>query len=98
MKYLKAIASPKRQDYNQERLYSTVKWRKFRRALLVEQGGYCVECNNTYPDYMLHVDHITPIADGGPKWDIDNLQILCKRCHGRKTAAETLGGGRSKSK
>ena len=98
MKYLKPSAASKRKDYHQENLYSSKKWRIFRRAILAEQGGYCVECDNTYPDYMLHVDHITPIADGGGKWDIHNLQVLCRRCHSRKTFAETIGRGRSKSK
>ena len=92
MKYLKPKTTKKRKESRQEQLYSTKKWRKFRRAILAEQGGYCNECGNTVPDYLLHVDHITPIAQGGELWDIDNLQVLCKRCHGRKTAAETLPG------
>jgi 5-methylcytosine-specific restriction endonuclease McrA len=36
----------------------------------------------------LHVDHITPIADGGHPFDPANLQTLCEECHESKTAAE----------
>ena len=93
MKYLKSNLAKKRTDYKIEPLYSTKKWRTFRRALLAEQGGMCEHCHSTYPDYMLHIDHIQPITSGGEVWDIDNLQVLCKRCHGRKTAKEVLHRG-----
>lgn len=33
------------------------------------------------------LDHIVPLADGGAD-DKDNLQVLCKCCHGIKTACE----------
>ncbi|MEZ3117918.1 HNH endonuclease signature motif containing protein [Halobaculum sp. MBLA0147] len=36
----------------------------------------------------LHVDHITPIADGGHPYDPGNLQTLCSECHSEKTARE----------
>ena len=32
------------------------------------------------------VDHIHEIQDGGPAYDISNLQPLCSICHGAKTA------------
>jgi 5-methylcytosine-specific restriction protein A len=34
------------------------------------------------------VDHIVPLTAGGEKYDDDNLQSLCDRCHGVKTMAE----------
>jgi 5-methylcytosine-specific restriction endonuclease McrA len=37
------------------------------------------------------VDHVTPLRDGGAKYDLENLQALCKSCHSRKTAAEMNG-------
>lgn len=33
----------------------------------------------------LTVDHIIPIRAGGPVADIGNLQLLCVKCHERKT-------------
>lgn len=34
------------------------------------------------------VDHIIPIAIGGPQWDPTNLQILCPDCNKEKTAQD----------
>jgi 5-methylcytosine-specific restriction protein A len=34
------------------------------------------------------VDHIIPMAQGGAKYDEENLQALCKSCHDKKTAKE----------
>lgn len=31
------------------------------------------------------VDHIIPIALGGPMWDEKNLQVLCEKCNIKKT-------------
>ena len=39
-------------------------------------------------DYEVQVDHIKPIKDGGPAWDISNMQVLCKACHGKKTGQD----------
>ncbi|MCK4624021.1 MAG: HNH endonuclease [Phycisphaerae bacterium] len=33
-------------------------------------------------------DHIVPIREGGARYDLANLQGLCKPCHSRKTATE----------
>ena len=98
MKYLINKNKAKRQDYKVNTLYSSAKWRKFRQSILRHQGGECVHCGNTFVDSLLHIDHITPIANGGPVYDIDNLQVLCKACHGRKTASETLGAGSKSQK
>ena len=42
-------------------------------------------------DHGHHVDHITPLAEGGTH-DPDNLQTLCTSCHGRKTVLEAARG------
>ena len=41
------------------------------------------------------IDHIKP-ANTHPhlRYDLDNLQTLCKRCHSRKTHAEGIRDGR----
>ena len=33
----------------------------------------------------VEVDHIIAIANGGERYDQDNLQSTCKRCHAWKT-------------
>lgn len=37
---------------------------------------------------VLHVDHITRVADGGEMFEASNLQTLCADCHREKTADE----------
>ncbi len=46
----------------------------------------CASLGYTTPAML--VDHILPIADGGAVLDEDNLQSLCIRCHGIKTAED----------
>ena len=95
--YLKPKHSkPKRGKYAQNPLYSSRRWRKYRKAIIERQGGMCVECGDTPPDHRLHVDHIRPLVDGGHPYDTLNLQILCIVCHGRKTAKEMGWGSISK--
>ena len=49
----------------------------------------CVECLKVgIVRPTEEVDHIVPIADGGPVYDVDNLQALCRQCHGRKTSRD----------
>ena len=42
----------------------------------------------TDPVGSFHVDHITPISEGGHPFDESNLQTLCEHCHKEKTAEE----------
>lgn len=37
---------------------------------------------------MFHVDHITPLDEGGHPFEETNLQTLCKHCHQEKTAEQ----------
>ncbi len=41
------------------------------------------------PRVLLHLDHVTPLADGGRSEDA-NFQLLCPPCHDAKTAGENL--------
>lgn len=52
-----------------------------RRALLMRDGG-CARpgCAETRPE-RLHAHHLVPWAAGG-RTDVDNLVLLCDRCHG----------------
>ena len=36
-----------------------------------------------------HVDHITPVVEGGGMCDLDNLRTLCTVCHRDVTAQQT---------
>jgi len=41
-----------------------------------------------FTDGMFHVDHITPLDEGGHPFEESNLQTLCKHCHQAKTAEQ----------
>jgi 5-methylcytosine-specific restriction protein A len=66
--------------------YYTVRWRTRRRAVLTEAAQICRHCGCV--SLELEVDHVVPHrGDAELFWDAENLQALCPRCHGRKTAA-----------
>ena len=46
------------------------------------------------PCSILEVDHKIPLSDGGTN-DIDNLWLLCRDCHKKKTIAERTAVSRS---
>ena len=60
----------------------------------------CADCGELHPEVDARVDHIVPVVDpskGFTTWDdfiynllceVDNLQVLCTKCHHAKTQAE----------
>ncbi len=64
----------------------------------VAQHFRCASCGNDFPAKEVEVDHINPIANAGQvTWDEfihrlyceqDNLQVLCKEDHKKKTKEE----------
>ena len=61
------------------------RWATIRREVLERDGWRCKSCGRAG---RLEVDHVVPVAKGGEKFDPDNCQALCRRCHFRKTAGE----------
>ena len=69
--------------------YQRKAWRRCRAAYIATQGGRCEQCNAEPEDPRdLHVDHITPLSLGGEAFDHDNLQVLCRSCHSRKSLTD----------
>lgn len=50
-------------------------------------GGFCEEpgCNRCIDEETCHMHHVKPRSKGGDE-SLNNLQILCGRCHKRKHA------------
>ena len=61
--------------------------------LLKHQGGRCHACGLYFTeDDPIEVDHVIPKAQGGSR-RFDNLQLLHRHCHRRKTTQEQSRGG-----
>ena len=65
-------------------------WRK---AVLTACNWQCVDCGRICMGRDMHADHITPIAQGGERYDVKNGAARCVSCHGRKTRQEQNAGG-----
>jgi len=67
--------------------YKSDDWRAKRIRVLTRDAFVCRSCGRVASGQAAHVDHIVPLEDGGSDQD-ENLQTLCRSCHGRKTRAE----------
>ena len=53
-----------------------------------EQGWKCKHCQHQLPAWF-EVDHVIKLEYGGSN-SVDNLEALCRNCHGKKTGMESL--------
>lgn len=83
---------------------ATWKWPIFSQVKNAAKRGRnqyeCNHCHNVFPNKEIQLDHITPIVSpdtGFTGWndfvnglfcEADNLQVLCKECHSKKSLAE----------
>ena len=61
------------------------RWATVRKRALDRDGWVCRQCGRRG---RLEVDHIQLIERGGKRYDLGNLQSLCRGCHIDKTRAE----------
>lgn len=73
-------------DAGRKAFYNSKGWRERRRRHLADHP-FCA-CGAVGVD----VDHIRPLEQGGAPWDAENLQTMCKACHGTKTRQERRTG------
>lgn len=60
---------------------------KYKKAILSKYQGECVYCHNKEE---LQIDHVMPVSLYPElAFDVNNLQILCKPCHRKKSIKET---------
>lgn len=72
--------------------YQTADWRAKRERIMVRDAFRCQSCQRVVSGHDANVDHRIPLEGGGTDAD-ENLQTLCRSCHGRKTRAEQRGAG-----
>jgi 5-methylcytosine-specific restriction protein A len=78
-------------------LYSTRAWQRLSTRVLHAWRG---EHGNWCPGYRrlahqasdLTVDHVVPLATGGPPLDVANCSVLCRSCNSTKGASTDRGG------
>ena len=69
--------------------YTSARWRRLRMMVLRRQHG-CADCG-AVTQANFHVDHKVKRSQGG-RDTLENLQVLCPSCHGRKTRTEQDDG------
>lgn len=78
---------------NNSALYQTQRWRRYRKAYLLEHP-LCIECAKKDEVKGADVlDHIKPIRLGGLQYDKANIQPLCNSCHNSKSGRERHNKG-----
>lgn len=81
----------KKQEHRQktDKFYLSQKWRAVRYEVGERDQWLCQEClKNNIVKEGRHCDHIVPRRMGGADYDLDNLQMLCKKCHDSKSSKE----------
>jgi len=61
---------------------------QLKKIVASQQHWNCKKCKNIL-DATYEVDHIISLEDGGNN-DIQNLQALCRNCHGKKTMEDNI--------
>ena len=59
-----------------------------KKVVASSQQWNCRSCNKML-DASYEIDHIIPLYKGGTN-DLNNLQALCRNCHGQKTINDKL--------
>jgi len=73
----------KGRDPKYSAFYSSKAWRRLARQRIQDDGYRCAKCGAIATE----VDHIEPVqtpAGWDRRYDYDNLQSLCVRCHNEK--------------
>lgn len=75
--------SQEKRDPKHVKFYNSKDWKMCRISVIMRDKGYCMTCGDIGAN---EVDHIIPLkVNWSLRYDMDNLQLLCHRCHTRKT-------------
>jgi 5-methylcytosine-specific restriction endonuclease McrA len=83
--YDRALSKQKRA----RRARSSLKWQKVRALASQRDGDRCLRCGSTTE---LQVHHIVSLANGGPEFDLTNLETVCSRCHRERPGGSGCDG------
>ena len=61
---------------------------KVKKYVAANQTWKCIKCKKIL-DATYEVDHIVPLYKGGSN-EPNNLQALCRNCHGQKTLEDSI--------
>lgn len=64
---------------------STAEHRRWRDAVLERDRGVCQIRGRRCVGVATEADHVIPVADGGPEFELANGQAACGPCHREKT-------------
>ena len=59
-----------------------------KKVVAANQKWHCNMCKNML-DASYEVDHVVPLYKGGDN-SVNNLQALCRNCHGKKTISDKM--------
>lgn len=76
-----------------EAFYRTAQWRRVQAAVLARDGHRCRIRGPKCTVVATEADHIVPSADGGSKFDPDNLRAACKSCNIRRANLQKFREG-----
>jgi 5-methylcytosine-specific restriction endonuclease McrA len=65
-------------------VYRTSAWRSVRKAVLARDGFCCQIRLAKCRGWADTVDHIVELDDGGPAYEMSNLQAACRSCNAAK--------------
>jgi 5-methylcytosine-specific restriction protein A len=74
---------------------TTPEHREWAAAVLERDGRACRLQRPGCIGYANEADHITPVSEHGPEFDLANGQAVCRPCHAKKSSEE---GNRARRK
>lgn len=82
---------PGKSEYRGPNVYHTARWQRVR-TMKLRRNPMCEECERQgRTTEAVDVHHKHAVRDGGDVFNLDNLEALCKACHGRETRRESNG-------